>query len=86
MIKVLFFAQLREALNCSQLEIPLATGANDPFTVAKLKALLATRGASWKLIFNEKQVLTAVNQLMANDGTGLASGDEVAFFPPVTGG
>ena len=86
MITVLFFAQLRETLNCSRLEVPLATKTNKPFTVAKLKTLLAERGESWQSFFIDTQVLTAVNQLMANDDTTLTSGDEIAFFPPVTGG
>jgi molybdopterin synthase sulfur carrier subunit len=86
MIKVLFFAQLREKLNCSQMEVPYAKRPNSPFTVADLKTLLASKGNAWQLVFTDKQLLTAVNQVIGNDDTTVIAGDEVAFFPPVTGG
>lgn len=86
MIKVLFFAQLREKLDCSRLEVPLKAATNTPFTVADLKAQLASKGETWQSVFTDPQVLTAVNQVMCNSDTALVSGDEVAFFPPVTGG
>ncbi len=82
MIKILLFAQLREVLKCHQLEFPLST----PLTVAELKSQLAGRGDLWHLMFAEQEVLVAVNQVMRDNDTILGSGDEVAFFPPVTGG
>ncbi len=86
MIKVLFFAQLREKLNCSQLEVPFTKSPGDSFTVAELKTQLTQRGEAWQSVFTDKQVLSAVNQLMSDNETTLSDGDEVAFFPPVTGG
>jgi molybdopterin synthase sulfur carrier subunit len=86
MIKVLLFAQLREKLDCSQLDVPLKTASNAPFTVADLKAQLASKGEAWQSLFTDPQVLAAVNQVMCDNDTALVSGDEVAFFPPVTGG
>ena len=82
MIKVLFFAQLRELLNCSQTDFP----AEVPLTVAGLRRQLACKGGNWQKVFTDPQVLIAVNQVMGNDDTIIADGDEVAFFPPVTGG
>lgn len=82
MIKVLLFAQLRDVLKCRQLEFPVST----PLTVAELKTVLAGRGDLWQLMFAEQEVLVAVNQVMRDNETLLFSGDEVAFFPPVTGG
>lgn len=82
MIKLLFFAQLREKLGCTSLDHPLPTVA----TVGGLRAELITRGEPWSEVFADKNVLAAVNQRMARDETAIAEGDEVAFFPPVTGG
>ena len=86
MIKVLFFAQLREKLDCSQLDVPLKAVNNTPFTIADLKSQLAGRGEAWQKVFTDPQVLSALNQVMCDHDTALMSGDEVAFFPPVTGG
>ncbi|MBV1932405.1 MAG: MoaD/ThiS family protein [Porticoccaceae bacterium] len=86
MIKVLFFAQLREKLDCSQLDVPLTAASNAPFTVADLKAQLASKGDAWQSVFTDPQVLSALNQIMCNNDVVLTNSDEVAFFPPVTGG
>lgn len=80
MLKVLFFAQLREVLNTDSLE--LASQA----TVAELRAVLMTKGEIWKEYLASDSCLVAVNQTMASDKSALKDGDEVAFFPPVTGG
>lgn len=82
MIKILFFAQLREMLELESLdfELPQAT------SVEQLKQQLAARGGRWQLMFAEQEVLVAVNQVIADDDCLLKTGDEVAFFPPVTGG
>lgn len=82
MIKILLFAQLRELLNCATLEFPVSTSC----TVAELKSRLAAQGDRWHLLFAEQQVLVAVNQIISDDNRCLQAGDEVAFFPPVTGG
>ncbi len=86
MIKVLFFAQLREKLNCSQLDVPLRAPSNAPFTVADLKTQLVSKGPAWQSVFTDPQLLAAVNQVMCDGDAVLTNGDEVAFFPPVTGG
>ena len=86
MIKVLFFAQLREKLDCSHLDFSISPTQSSPFTVADLKTQLIGKGKAWQRVFTEKQVLAAVNQVMCTDDTTLTDGDEVAFFPPVTGG
>ena len=64
------------------MDFPLAT----PMSVAELKLQLASKGDQWQKVFTELKIIAAVNQVMSDDGTMLASGDEVAFFPPVTGG
>ncbi len=82
-LKILYFASLREMLGTSGEEMTLPAGVTD---VASLRAHLAARGNSWTVLSQSKSVRTAVNQRMADAETAVADGDEVAFFPPVTGG
>jgi len=82
MIEVLFFARLREALGLSRLTLEL----DAPITVARLKELLAARGTAWQQALGQCQVLAAVNQEMVGEATVIRPGDEVALFPPATGG
>ena len=83
-VRVRFFAGLREALGCEaeDLELPLGTT-----TVGALLESLRQRGAPWSEVLAEgRPIRAAVNQDMAVPRTALHTGDEVAFFPPVTGG
>ena len=83
-IKVLYLASLREQLGKpgEDLEIPPATS-----TVAGLRALLMARGGAWHTALAQSRALrVAVNQEMAQSTTPVNPGDEIAFFPPVTGG
>jgi molybdopterin synthase sulfur carrier subunit len=55
--------------------------------VSSLLRLLRQRAGVWRELFAEDQiVMMAVNQEMAELQTPVQDGDEVAFFPPVTGG
>ena len=84
MIDVLYFARFREKLGVDQEQIPLSVPQQ---TVSMLMTELAGRGDNWADIFNgPQQVLVAVNQEMVKADTELQDGDEVGFFPPVTGG
>ncbi|MAT92851.1 MAG: molybdopterin synthase sulfur carrier subunit [Halioglobus sp.] len=84
MLKVLFFARVRETLDCAQLELPWSE------QVARLDALqdslCAQHGARWREVLEEDNMIRAVNQVVVQGDCALADGDEVAFFPPVTGG
>ena len=83
MLKVLFFASLRERLGVSEESIPLP----DPATVGGLLEHLRQRGGEWAdALADGKRWRVAVNQDMADAATALKAGDEVAIFPPVTGG
>ena len=82
MIKILFFAQLREMLELELLDFDLP----DVMNVAQLKKQLSEKGGRWQLMFAEQDVLVAVNQVISDDDYVLKTGDKVAFFPPVTGG
>ena len=83
MLKVLFFASLRESLGTSQDSVALPMPAN----VGALISNLRLRGDTWAQELAEgKRWRVAVNQEMATPETALKAGDEVAIFPPVTGG
>ncbi|MCU7918034.1 MAG: molybdopterin converting factor subunit 1 [Candidatus Thiodiazotropha sp. (ex Dulcina madagascariensis)] len=83
MIQLLFFARFREELgvDAEQLEIEGLSCLGD------LLVRLRERGDTWARLFAEDQrVMMAVNQEVADRQTPLREGDEVALFPPVTGG
>lgn len=83
-MKLLYFARLREDLGCAEETIVLPTGISN---VADLLAHLKARGSAWQqALAPERAVGVAVNQDMAQPGTPVKQDDEVAFFPPVTGG
>ena len=83
-VKVLFFANLREQLGTGVEEVDLPDSAS---TVAGLRMQLMRRGGAWQdVLADMKVVRVAVNQDMAAANAPLNQGDEVAFFPPVTGG
>jgi len=63
-----------------QLDLPEGVGS-----VVALRAHLLARGSQW-LPLSAPRIRTAVNQVLASDATSVVDGDEVAFFPPVTGG
>ena len=83
-IKLLFLAGLRESLGTSGESLELPPGVT---TVAALRAHLAARGGKWAEQFAPtRNVRAAVIQLMVPPHAPVKDGDEVAFFPPVTGG
>ena len=83
-ITILYFARLREALGTASEKIALPAGVRD---LASLRELLRSRGGAWaEELADGRPVRAAVNQDMAFGDTRIADGDEIAFFPPVTGG
>ena len=83
MIKVFFFAGLREALGVGSEALALPA---DVGTVGALRSHLAARGEPWSALVSTKNLRSAVNQQMVGSDAAVKAGDEVAFFPPVTGG
>jgi molybdopterin synthase sulfur carrier subunit len=81
-VKVLYFAGLREQLGTAGEDLDVSTT-----TVAALRAQLMSRGGPWQSALAQRKALrVAVNQEMAQPSTPVKAGDEIAFFPPVTGG
>jgi molybdopterin synthase sulfur carrier subunit len=84
MIKIKYFAKLSENLGLKSEEIEFGSRSEN---INALIQLFAKRGEPWATEFSaETKFLVAVNHEMCGRDTTLQEGDEVAFFPPVTGG
>ena len=81
MVKVLFFASLRETLGVDQ----ISHKVDGSISAAELIEALKAQGESWVSAL-EGPLLCSVNQEVAPLDVIISDGDEVAFFPPVTGG
>jgi molybdopterin synthase sulfur carrier subunit len=82
-MKILFFGSLREQLGMGELRTVLPEGVE---TVSQLLISLQTRSDDWRLALGAGNLLFAVNQDMVDAQAAISDSDEVAMFPPVTGG
>ena len=83
-VRILYFARLRETLGKGEEELVLPDGVA---TVGDLAHFLRHRGDVWETeLGTGRAVRVAVNQDMASPDTVINGGEEIAFFPPVTGG
>lgn len=83
-MKVLYFAWLRQRIGTGQEDLSPPADIADP---AALVAWLKTRGPGYQEAFKDTAAIkVAVNQDFAAWNTPIAANDEIAFFPPVTGG
>lgn len=82
MIKILFFARLREQLSTESIELE----ASESLTTDIIRQQLANKDELWAKTMNAESLLVAVNQEVTDWSHKVNNGDEVAFFPPVTGG
>lgn len=83
LINLKYFASVREALGSAE-QVVLPAGVE---TVGQVRAWLLARGEPWASTLAEGRALRmACNQRMCDASTPVAPGDEIAFFPPVTGG
>ncbi|WP_232305548.1 MoaD/ThiS family protein [Gilvimarinus polysaccharolyticus] len=81
-MQVLFFAQLRELLGCESIEL----SAQAVSVAGDVVPALVAECPQWAEVLQGKAWLMSVNQTMAKANTAIKVGDEVALFPPVTGG
>ena len=80
-MKILFFARLRDSIGCAETSLTL----QQPTSVQQVVALLLAQHPDWSDAFSTP-VLVAINQNMADMDASVSNDDELAFFPPVTGG
>lgn len=83
MIEIKTFAQVRELTGEANVSLTIAQA--NTVTVADIKTMLKARSPLWQDVLDDG-VLCAVNQVLCDDSHQISDGDEVAFFPPVTGG
>lgn len=84
MVKIHYFASVREQMGSEGQEYPLA---HNKQTVAELISELQASDPSFAAVVGvTKNLLVAVNQTVVERSYVLSDGDEVAFFPPMTGG
>lgn len=83
-MKLVYFGSVREQLGCDEEQLALPAQVT---SVAMLVDWLAeTRGEQWAQVLRNQRLLCAVNQEMCDLDSGISDADEVAIFPPVTGG
>jgi molybdopterin synthase sulfur carrier subunit len=82
MINVLFFARLREQLGCEQTQLD----AENVLDLMAVRDALVKQHPAWREYLFDHSLLAAVNQMLVKGNPVIHDGDEVAFFPPVTGG
>jgi sulfur-carrier protein len=83
-VSILYFARLKEALGQASEKLVLPASVT---TVRSLREYLHNRGGAWASeLASARPVRIAVNQDLVSNEAVLKEGDEVAFFPPVTGG
>ncbi|WP_029148626.1 molybdopterin converting factor subunit 1 [Methylophilus sp. 5] len=83
-ITILYFARIKEVVNYSSEDVVLPEGVE---TIVALKSWLSGRGDTWQKLFSGGTVVrAAINHELVDDMATFDDGDEVAFFPPVTGG
>ncbi|MCY4046250.1 MAG: MoaD/ThiS family protein [Cellvibrionales bacterium] len=82
MINILFFGKLRESLGVSSLAIEpdAVTHAID------VKSAIYQMHPEWQALLDDPSTQIAINQTLVSLDAPVENGDEVAFFPPVTGG
>ena len=83
-VKLVYFAGMRDALGRSSEDIELPAGVD---SIESLRRYFAARGAPWSLLAEDCGQRFAVNRAMAGHAdTPVRDGDEIAVFPPITGG
>lgn len=82
MIRVLLFASLRESLATGEVSLSAPAGS----VAEVIERLGQSQGPHWISALQQPSVVVAVNQTVCDHQAPVKAGDEVAFYPPVTGG
>ncbi len=82
MIHLQFFARYREQLGCDTEQLPWHSSFR---TMGDVRQHLLARGEAWQVL-SEPRIMCARNQELCALDAAIVDGDELAFFPPVTGG
>ncbi|MBV7576330.1 Molybdopterin synthase sulfur carrier subunit [compost metagenome] len=83
MILINYFARYREQLNLGGEKLPLTDSLR---TIEDVRRLLMARGELWRQVLGENNLMCALNQELCHPDRVIEDFDEIAFFPPVTGG
>jgi molybdopterin synthase sulfur carrier subunit len=83
MIQLRYFASLRETLGIGDEQVDLPDGITD---ISALAGWLQERNDTWRTALGDSRLHIAVNQEIVKPDYPVSDGDEVAWFPPVTGG
>lgn len=84
-LNVIFFARLRELMGVDKLSLELDDDKS--YTVQMVMEIICKQqNAFAEYVENENTLMIAINQTVSNVGSVVNAGDELAFFPPVTGG
>ena len=84
-INVLFFASVREMVGINAKEVDIQDSENSPHKL--LNFLVKSEQGLWISLHKDKHLIRlAINQELADWNDLLSDGDELAFFPPITGG
>ena len=82
-LTILYFARLRDELGLGEEQLQTTPALR---TLGALRDHLCERGPQWRKSLLAAGIFAAVNQEIADWDTPLQGGEEIAFFPPVTGG
>ena len=83
MLQLRYFASLREIVGIDSEEIDLPDNVSD---IASLVSWLRTRNNIWNDALGDHQLHVAINHEIARFDSAVSDGDEIAWYPPVTGG
>ncbi|MFJ5256742.1 MoaD/ThiS family protein [Pseudomonas sp. NPDC088414] len=83
MILINYFASYRDRLNLGGEKIPLSDNLR---SIEDVRQMLMARGEEWREVLGAGNLMCALNQELCQPGAAIEDFDEIAFFPPVTGG
>lgn len=83
MILINYFASYHDRLNLGGEKIPLSDNLR---SIEDVRQMLMARGEEWREVLGARNLMCALNQELCQPSAAIEDFDEIAFFPPVTGG